>query len=204
MSDSHTRSAWRAFVGDPTAENALRWAVLEARNRETLNSPAGVLNSPIREHEKVWNKFAASACGRMERGLASLLRIARSGKMRWKGETPVPELETWPELREEHADLLDVTTTPLLVRHLVLAGPERLRSTRECGDLTVFAAAAGLEALGIVDGAWTAHLVGCQVVKANKHLGQRHIAARQEAVEAADQRERKGGNYPLDGGVTVS
>lgn len=178
MSDAHTRCAWRAFVSDPTAENALRWAVLEARGREALPQPAEALNKTVDELRDVWDGVAFGATGRIMRSVAWLWRrTLTTGRGELPAELKLPNVEPWPDEVTQEAHLPSL----IRVRHVVAAGPYRLRFAPETGDLTLLAIASGLDRIGIVDADWTQHLVAVHASKAHLEQVTRARRAKHEA-----------------------
>lgn len=72
MSDLVAREAWRAFLREPSPENAHRWALIEARSRGELAEGEEWLDRPIQEIGPALDQLAAGGPSRVVHALRSI------------------------------------------------------------------------------------------------------------------------------------
>lgn len=72
MSDIVAREAWRAFLREPSPENAHRWALIEARSRGELAEGEEWLDRPISEIGPALDRLALGGPARVVRALTAL------------------------------------------------------------------------------------------------------------------------------------
>lgn len=69
MSDATVRALWRAFVQQPTPENAHRWACMEARLRGDLPDPPAI-DSALSDHHEMFGRLSPNSSSYFANALA--------------------------------------------------------------------------------------------------------------------------------------
>lgn len=73
MSDIVAREAWRAFLREPSPENAHRWALIEARSRgELADDCEEWLDRPVNEVGRALDRLAVGGPARVVRALSAI------------------------------------------------------------------------------------------------------------------------------------
>lgn len=204
MSDAVRQVAWRRFLSDPTAENALRWAVVEARVREAFVQPEGAMELPILPvsgTKSVFDRYAFGAAPRIFRAVRRVFEKITVGEPAGHSKAVLeadyaraailfPEwsnTDAEKRLAVAHAESAGKWPT---VGHVVRIGPTALQATREVGNMTMLAVALGLEDLGIRDPDWSSWLV------ARGDAGQLRAPGRAQACAWAGGVRAPGAGWP--------
>jgi hypothetical protein len=179
MSDLALRAAWRKFRDDQNAENALRWATLDARSRGVMQAANPHRAEPLslERHHAALHKLSVGSRLAIEKALGTL-RVWRAREGR-PGHDPAAPVVLLPS----------GGGPPYTVGELAEADPIVMGRTGSTGRIRLTIAAKFLEDLGIYEPKWerwllTIDALDAQLADTLRHHGQAPTPEEARLVDA--------------------